>query len=228
MLLKTIIADEIRFLTFRKTSAAVAEHPNAYLVFGLFFTWLAGVGRYWDNPQAHLWQHLGLGSLVYVFVLALAVWLLLLPMKPRNGSYRTVLLFVTLTSPPAVLYAIPVERFMSLQAAQSANVWFLTIIATWRLALYAFFLRRVAGLNGWETLVITLLPVSLIIIALASLNLEHAVFEIMGGIREGTAADGAYVVVLLLSFLATVSALPLLICYVIAAIRARKSDRSAR
>ncbi|MFL6259215.1 MAG: hypothetical protein ACJ76Y_05835, partial [Thermoanaerobaculia bacterium] len=112
-MLNKIVADELRLLTFRAPSQAVATNWKAYLAFGLFFTWLAGVGRYWDNPRAELWQLAGLGSIAYVFVLAVILWLLLAPLRPKNWSYRNVLTFVTLTAPPAVLYAIPVERFMS-------------------------------------------------------------------------------------------------------------------
>ena len=38
--------------------------------------------------------------------LALIIWALLAPLRPRNWSYRNVLLFITLTAPPAVLYAV--------------------------------------------------------------------------------------------------------------------------
>lgn len=47
---------------------------KAFLAYGFIFTWLAGVGRYWDNPRAELWQIMGLGSIAYVFVLALIIW----------------------------------------------------------------------------------------------------------------------------------------------------------
>ncbi len=52
MLLRQFLWDEFRFLTFRSPSAALREHRGAYLAFGLFVTWLAGVGRYWDSPYA--------------------------------------------------------------------------------------------------------------------------------------------------------------------------------
>jgi hypothetical protein len=35
-----------------------------YLAIGLVAACLAGIGRYWDNPRAHLWQHLGMGSVI--------------------------------------------------------------------------------------------------------------------------------------------------------------------
>jgi len=99
-MLKTLLHDEWRLLTFRPMSQAIRTHWHAYLVFGLIFTWLAGIGRYWDNPRAELWQYLGLGSVAYVFVLALIIWAILAPLRPKNWSYRNVLLFLTLTAPP--------------------------------------------------------------------------------------------------------------------------------
>lgn len=224
-MLLTILRDELKFLTFRTMGPAVRQHANAFLAFGLLFTWLAGVGRYWDNPRAELWQHLGLGSVIYVFLLALLIWLMLLPLKPSNWSYRNVLLFITLTAPPAVLYAIPVERFMSADAATTANVWFLAIIAAWRVALYAVFLIRVAKLSAFAVVVGTLAPLVIIVVALTALNLEHVIFNIMGGIQpeQRSSNDAAYGVVVLLTFFSVMASPLLLISYVVLCFRARHS-----
>ena len=201
-----ILKDQLRFLFFRGLSPAIGTRWRAYLAFGLSVTWLAGIGRYWDHSAAHLWQMLGFGSLAYVFVLALLLWLLIAPLGPQRWSYRNVLLFVTLTSAPALLYAIPVERFMPLRDAQSANAWFLLAVAAWRVALYAWYLRAVAKLSMLRTVVSVVLPLTLIVAALAVLNLEHAVFAIMGGIRGGTPHDGAYTIIWMLSLLSTILA----------------------
>lgn len=216
--LRRLIADVGRFLAFRKTSAQLHSHARSYLAFGLLVTWLVGIGRYWDSPRAELWQHLGLGSLAYVFVLALLLWLLIWPLRPQRWSYFNVLLFVTLCSPPALLYAVPVERFMSMHAAQVTNAWFLGLVAAWRVALLIVFLRRVAQLS-WPSIVIaTLLPLALIVVSLMFLNLEHVVFNLMAGIRDAeiSSADFAYGIVVLLSVLSYVAAPFLLIGYVIA------------
>ena len=74
-MIKTLLHNVYLFLTFRSPSAHLHEHVRVYLVFGLLATWLAGVGRYWDNPRAELWQYLGLGSVAYVFVLALLLYI---------------------------------------------------------------------------------------------------------------------------------------------------------
>jgi hypothetical protein len=229
-MIKQLLLDEWRFLTFRSMSPAIRDHWRAFLIFGLTFTWLAGVGRYWDNPRAHLWQHLGLGSLAYVFVLALIIWALIAPLKPRNWSYRNVLLFITLTAPPAVLYAIPVERFMASEGAVRANIWFLAVVASWRVALYAAFLKRAAGLSVGATIVATLLPLTIIVVALTALNLEHVVFSIMGGLREDEKSvnDGAYSIVVLLSLLSVTLAPLVVIAYAILVYRARLSSRGDR
>lgn len=176
---------------------------------------MCGVGRYWDNPKADLWQFLGLGSVIYVFILALILWLIILPLKPRNWSYINVLLFVSLTAPPAILYAIPAERFMSLESAQRANVWFLAIVATWRVALLLKYLKSVAGLSGLRVLVATLLPLTLIVAMLTALNLEHVVFKIMAGLEdhEKSANDGAYTILLLITYFSVMTSPILLTMY---------------
>jgi hypothetical protein len=212
----SILRDELRLLTFRSVGPGVHERWRSYLGFGLFFAWLAGVGRYWDNPKAELWQLLGLGSVAYVFVLALVLWALLAPLRPQHWSYRTVVTFVALTSPPAVLYAIPVERFMSLDAARAANAWFLAIVAAWRVALLVVFLHRTAKLPPATVVLATLLPLAIIVFTLYVLNLEHVVFQMMSGIRDEPPGpnDSAYGVVVLLSVLSYLLSPILFIWYI--------------
>jgi len=187
---------------------------------------LCGIGRYWDNPRADLWQYLGLGSVAYIFVMAFILWVVIMPLKPENWRYRNVLLFVSLTSPPAILYAIPVERFMSLHAAQSANVWFLAVVATWRVALLFKYLITVARLSGLCVVVATLLPLTLIVTVLASLNLEHVVFRIMAGLEdhERSANDSAYFVLLVITYFSVMASPVLLSFYGWLVYQRRKSN----
>lgn len=210
-----ILRDAGRVLVLRPPSPAIATHSPRYLAFGLAATWLAGIGRYWDNPRADAWQHAGLGSLAYVLVLAALLWLLCLPLRPRNWRYRNVLLFVTLTSPLAWLYAIPVERFLTMDAAQDANVAFLAVVATWRVALLAWFLARVSDLRPLAALVATLLPLTLIVVTLTALNLEHVVFNLMGGLTPGQESpnDAAYGVVMGLAVFSVLASPVLLVLY---------------
>ncbi|MBD8524320.1 hypothetical protein [Pseudomarimonas arenosa] len=228
-MLKQVILDNVRVLTFQSPSAAIRTHWPSYLAFGLLMTWLAGIGRYWDNPRAELWQYLGLGSVAYVLLLACLLWAVIYPLRPPRWSFRSMLIFLTLCSPPALLYAIPVERFMSLSAAQSANAWFLAVVASWRVALLALFLRRGAGLSFGASVVGCLLPIVLIIVALSALNLEHVVFSLMSGIapEQRSSADLSYGIVVMLSALSLLAAPFLLFAYAVLAYLAFRQRRTS-
>lgn len=211
---KSVAGAAVRLLTFRATREDFLRFGNKHLAAGVACTWAVGVGRWWDDPGANLLQHLGFGSVVYIFLLSLLLWLVVLPLRPANWSYRHVLTFVSLTSPPAILYAIPVERFAGLETARSLNVWFLAAVAAWRVGLLFFYLRRHARLPAFSIAVAALLPLTFVVVALTMLNLERAVFDVMGGLRDkGTASDGAYGVLVLLTLLSTFLFVPLLISY---------------
>jgi len=228
MLLRTILEDEFRFLTFRAPSSAIREHSGAYLAFGLFLTWAAGVGRYWDTDEAALWQHLGLGSLAYAFLMALILWLLVAPLGPKNWSYRNVLLFVALTAPPALLYAVPVELWVSPATALAINSVFLAIVAAWRVSLLVVFLKRVACLRGSAILAAALLPLAAIVDVLAFLNLGDAVYATMAGLQNasGSATQMHYEVVHFISVLSTVMTPAILALYGWMAHAARAAHRT--
>lgn len=194
----------------------------------LIATWLAGMGRYWDHPSAPLVQMFGVGSVVYVFLLGALVWLVIAPLGPRRWGYLQTVTFISLTAPPALLYAIPVERWMTMDDAISANAWFLAIVACWRVALLVRVLRCYAELTWPRAVVGCLLPLSAMVVALSALNLEKAVFEIMGGFREeSTANDGAYAILMLLTFFAVFGSIPLLVIYLIL-VRLAMLDARAR
>jgi hypothetical protein len=189
------------------------------------FTWLAGIGRYWDSPRASTLQHLGLGSLAYVVVLSTFLWLLLMPLYPARWSFREILTFVCAVSPPALLYAIPVEKFMSLADARRANVWFLAVVAAWRVALYVIFLVRYAGFRYLRLIVAMLLPLAAIVFGLTLLNLERAVFDIMAGLDPagGTSADAAYAVLFAITIMSYTLTPVMAGLYLVAVILAHRS-----
>ncbi|HMO12605.1 MAG TPA: hypothetical protein PKD64_11055 [Pirellulaceae bacterium] len=216
-MVKQLILFNIRLLTFRTSQQEFQSFANAHLAFGLFCTWLVGIGRWWDDPQAHLLQHLGLGSVIYVFILSGLIWVVVLPLRPKSWSYRHVLTFVSLTSLPALLYAIPVERFLSVDAAIDMNIWFLGIVALWRVALFIFYLKRHAQLGWFTTSTAVFLPLAAIVSSLAALNLHRVVFDVMGGLRdqERSAHEGEYTIIVVLTVLSFLVLLPLLVSYVI-------------
>ena len=213
-----------RVLTFRPRPEDFAVVPNSALAFGFLLTWAAGIGRYWDNPRVTGLQRLGLGSVVYVLLLTGFLWLLLKPLKPENWSYRRLLYFVTLTAPPALLYAIPVERMYSLGQARTINVWFLGVVALWRVIMYGAFLWRCARLRGLSFPAALLLPLCLIVTALTLLNLERATFDLMAGIQEqGTASDEAYAFLVLLTVLSIYVAPVVFMLYFVQIFRRNKN-----
>jgi hypothetical protein len=215
-----------QLLTFRLPERRLVSLTARHLQVGLFFAWLVGMGRYWDNPRAHLGQHLGIGSVVYVFVLSALLWVFFKPISPRRVRYRDLAAFISLTAAPALLYAIPVERFLSLSAAATANVWFLAVVALWRVGLLSFFMVRALRFAWYEVLFAGLVPLALIVGSLAVLNLEHVVFRIMAGLapEERTANDSAHGVLVLLTILSLQLA-PLLILGYLACIGMRIRSR---
>ena len=104
---------------------------------------------------------------------------------------------------------------MSLQSAQLANVWFLAVVAIWRVALLLKYLINSARLSGLCVLVATLLPLTLIVAVLTVLNLEHVVFKIMAGLEEHekSANDSAYMILLVITYFSVMASPVLLSLY---------------
>jgi Yip1 domain len=214
-----------RLLTFRLKKNEMLQFNRKHFTAGLIGTWIAGIGRYWDDENASLLQHFGLGSVIYIFLLALFIWLILKPFLIDSWTYFTVLTFISLTSFPAIFYAIPVERYFSLETANSMNVWFLVIVASWRLGLLYYFLKKFTGLSGGNIVALTLLPVCLIITTLTILNLHRVVFELMGGFRSQTPHDSAYGVLMLLTVVSAILTIPLLVIYGVGICESRKQKK---
>ena len=209
-----VARDIIRLLTFRISRDEMLQFTNKHLIWGLVGTWIVGMGRYWDDPGAHILQHLGMGSVIYVFVLSAFIWLIIKPFFVDRWNYRTVLTFLSLTSFPAALYAIPVERFVDIRMASEMNAKFLAVVAVWRLALLFVFLSKYTKLHFGYVLVGALMPVCLIVNVLTVLNLERVVYNFMSGVRHATGADGSYLVVSTLSMLSMLLIIPLVIAYI--------------
>lgn len=211
----------IRLLSFKLTRNEMLSFDKRHFIAGLIGTWIVGMGRYWDDPGAKILQHLGLGSVVYIFVLGGFIWLILLPYKLEKWNYFTIVTFLGLTSFPAIFYAIPVEIYFSMDVANTMNVWFLAVVAAWRLGLLYYFLKHFTKLSKGNIITVTLMPICLIISTLTVLNLHRVVFSIMGGISEPTAHDGSYLVLFILTQLSLLLTIPLIISYGIGIYKSR-------
>ncbi|MEO1235827.1 MAG: hypothetical protein AAFX76_03455 [Planctomycetota bacterium] len=220
----------LRVLTLRFDADDLAALGGLHLTLGVLAVWAVGVGRYWDSPRAETLQRFGVGSLIYVPVLALALWFVATALRPARGGYPKLLTFLTLTAPPAAVYAIPIERWVSLPTAQSLNAWALGVVAVWRVAMYGRYLHVWNRLPIGAAAVALLLPITAVVFALALLNLEHVVFNIMGGLgqEEPSAADSRYTVVVILAFLSLYAAPLLVIAWLALAVVRAKEQRRVR
>ena len=215
----------LKLLTFKLTREEMLQFNKTHFIAGFVGTWIVGIGRYWDDSGASILQHLGLGSVIYIFVLAGFIWLILKPFQVDNWNYFTVLTFIGLTSFPAIFYAIPVEQFFTIQTANSMNVWFLAIVAAWRLGLLYYFLKHFTRLSAGNILTVTFMPICLIISTLTVLNLHRVVFEIMGGVRNPTPHDSSYLILMLLTGISMILTLPLLIAYGVGIYNSRQKSK---
>ena len=178
-----ILKTTARFVFFRSTSNELAAWGKYHLAVGLLLVWLAGIGRHWDDEKAGFLQSLGAGSLVYVFVLAAYLWLMIWPLRPRDWSYMRVLTAICLTAPPAFLYAIPIERWMEIETSQIANLWALGIVALWRVALFVFFAMRGGQMSFARSLVGVLFSLCPIVFLLGLMGLASTIADGMAGTR---------------------------------------------
>ena len=224
----SVIKTIIRLLTFKLSRDEMMQFNRKYFIAGLIGTWIVGMGRYWDDKGASLLQHLGLGSVIYIFVLAAFIWLIIKPFFVKNWSYFTVVTFISLTSFPALLYAIPVEKFVSINIANNLNVWFLAIVAVWRLILLFNFLKRFTRLSYGNIIVVTLMPICLIITTLTILNLHRVVFNIMGGIRDPSSHEGSYLVLMFLTVISAILSIPLMVLYSIGVYNSYKNRQTKK
>jgi hypothetical protein len=194
----------LRILTFRSSMEDYASLNWRHLLAGLLVCWLVGIGRYWDDPRATLLQHAGVGSVIYVFLLTAMLWIIVKPLHRQRFSYLGILTMVTMTAPPAAFYAIPVEKWMTLEEANQMNLCFLAVVAALRLSLWIHYLVKFGQFSAWTTFVCAALPMGIILVALIALNLHHVVVDIMGGIREAdqSSQDAAYGAITLLGVLA--------------------------
>jgi hypothetical protein len=182
--LRAALRDTFRLLTFRSTREDLLALDHSHLAVGVLATWLAGVARYSHIPTYSWEKPIGVGSLVYLPALSLFLWLIYLPLRPEAWTFLRTLTFVSLTSPPAFLQAIPIELCLDYRENRVASAWILGVVTVWRTALLLWFLVRSAGLKPHEALVSVLLPLDLIVLALSSFDVRHAISDYVNAFRE--------------------------------------------
>lgn len=122
--------------------------------------------------------------MAYIFVLSAILFIFAWPASEDRQSYLKFLTVVSMTAPPGLIYGIPVEKFMSLGAAQQANLIFLLIVALWRVSLALHFFVVAIQDSFMVALSMLLAPISLIIIGLVMTGRAGYVVQLMGGVRD--------------------------------------------
>ena len=130
------------FLVGRRQAILDIAASRHAIWLGLLFVLSAGLAREYDGEDLlrepwHLLIPLA-ASLVTSTILLAIMWLALHGWRTLPNEWRTYQSFVSLywmTAPLAWIYAIPVERFLPAADATTANLWFLGIVATWRVVL---------------------------------------------------------------------------------------------
>lgn len=101
---------------------------------------------------------------------------------PPGVEYRRMLACLWLTAPLAVIYAVPVERFLTPYQAMQFNLSFLGIVSAWRVLLFS----RVAAVLYGTSLKRVLFPILFLadtVMILAIVVYPLPLIEIMGGLQ---------------------------------------------
>jgi len=183
--LKDCVMMQFKILTLTaKKDDFLALKTEPHLIWGLIMVWLAGIGRAWDNPHADPFTHVGIPSLLYIFVLGFFLFVFIGVLSPRNWSYMRVVTFISMTGIIGLLYAIPVEMMMPARQAEDVNTILLLIVATWRVVMLGAFLIRTTEMGVAANLIALTLPLMLIINVLVWSDKFEKTFGVMGGIRQ--------------------------------------------
>ncbi len=170
---------------------AILQIAGSYqaLWLGLAFVLLAGFFREYDQESL-------LHEPWYLFIpllaslgLSLLLWLTLRSLPecryhelPPAVEYRRLLTCLWMTAPLAVVYAVPVERFLSDYEAVRYNLYALGIVAAWRVLLFS----RVASVLYGTSLRRVLFPLLLLsdtVMIVALVVYPLPLIEFMGGIQ---------------------------------------------
>lgn len=169
-------------LLLRATREQILAFGDRELAAGALVCWIAGMGRWWDDPTVGLVQKLGLGSVAYPYVLGSAIWLLFLLWRLPGWRYKPLLAYIALTGAPGMLYALPVELLGGGPAALYNGV-VLLIVASWRVRLLYRYFQVVGLVKDGAAFVGTALPISGIVAIITYYNLASGVIAGMGGFR---------------------------------------------
>ena len=173
-----------KILTLKATREELLNLKPELLLWGVPVTLMAGIGRAWDNPAEELLIRSGLPSVAYIFVLSAFLYFFIALLRPKNWSYRRLLILVSMTALPGLLYAIPLEMILKPGDAAAGNTILLFIVAVWRVVILGSFLAKTTDMRFTHLVVALFLPLFLIINLLITQEKFEKTFSAMGGIRK--------------------------------------------
>ena len=180
----------VQFLLFqREATLRVAASKSAFWI-GLLFVFAAGFAREYDGEYliAEPW-HLVLplaASLIGCVAMVLPIFVFLKFNSEKQCSFvevfRSFLNVYWMTAPLALVYGIPVERFLDPADATRANLYLLAIVAVWRVLLMIRCVYVLCGTSVWRSVILVLLFCD--VLAMIALHyVPSPIFMIMGGVR---------------------------------------------
>ncbi|WP_437225926.1 hypothetical protein SH661x_004310 [Planctomicrobium sp. SH661] len=189
--------------------AAIQRVANAPAATWLALSSVILAGLFRDYDQADLLRYPG-WLLVPLLASTLLTAFLFLFLKsipdvrscsiPNGFQFRRLLTCFWMTAPMAIIYAIPVERFLSPPDATRWNLIFLALVATWRVLLITRVVQVLYGLAFFRALFPVMLLADSLALAVMIL-IPIPIIQFMGGIRVSESSEiinGARLIVILL------------------------------
>ena len=180
-----------RFLCGRHDAVLAVAADGRALGFGLLWVLGAALARRYDRADLMTEpHHLGAPLLVSTLngtLLFLLLWACFLRKTADRPSiaqcYRVFLGLFWMTGPLAWLYAVPVERFLGSYDAAVVNLWFLAVVATWRVLLYTRFVSVLLGIGFFRAFFPVMLFSDVVAVAFAVLS-PKPIWALMGGLMH--------------------------------------------
>ncbi len=135
----------LQFLLFRADAIRTVAADRRFLGVGMLLVISAALAREYDGEDLlhepwYLLIPIAVSTLMGT-CLACGLWIMM-PRAARRAYgfgtfWRRIQTCYWMTAPLAWLYAIPYERFLSELGSVEANLWTLTVVGVWRVALDA-------------------------------------------------------------------------------------------
>jgi hypothetical protein len=173
----------------REAILRAASCPNAIWV-GLIFVFAAGIAREYDGEDLlhepwHLLIPLAasvVSSAILFLLVRLFAWIHGAVQPDLVSGYRVFLALYWLTAPLALLYALPVERWLSAGDAAQANLGLLALVAIWRVVLMTRIISVIYTAPFGSALAIVLFFADTVML-IALHFMPVPVLMVMGGVR---------------------------------------------